>query len=102
MAWTAPRTYATGETITAAIFNADLRDNMLETAVAKSTAVGDITYASGLNVLQRTGIGSGGTSLQVRADLAGPQWTHNFAQIGESLLTSSATLWVWTTRPVPA
>lgn len=28
MAWTAPRTYVSGETLTAAILNADLRDNL--------------------------------------------------------------------------
>lgn len=29
MAWTAPRTYVTGEIVTASILNTDVRDNLL-------------------------------------------------------------------------
>jgi hypothetical protein len=37
MAWTAPRTWVEGETITAALLNTHLRDNMLETEAALAT-----------------------------------------------------------------
>jgi hypothetical protein len=53
MAWTAPRTYVTGEIVTAAILNADLRDNLLQTAPALVTTDGDIVVATAANTLKR-------------------------------------------------
>ena len=52
MAWTAPRTYVTAEVVTASILNTDLRDNLLETAPAKSTAADRIFISSGSNTLK--------------------------------------------------
>lgn len=51
MAWTAPRTWSTGETVTAAHMNAHVRDNLLETAPAKATTDGGIFVATGANAL---------------------------------------------------
>lgn len=53
MAWTAPRTWVTGEVITSAIMNQHIRDNFLETAPAKAQAAGDIFYATGPNAITR-------------------------------------------------
>ena len=74
MAWTAPTDKSTGDVITAAAWNALLgtSGDMSETAVAKVTTAGDITYATGANALTRLGIGSTGTVLTVAGGL--PTW----------------------------
>ena len=53
MAWTALRTYVTGEIITATILNTDHRDNLKETAPALVTTDGDMVVATGANALKR-------------------------------------------------
>lgn len=58
MAWSAPRTWVTGELVTAAIGNAHWRDNQLETAPAKVTTAGDIVVASGANAIKRLAMGA--------------------------------------------
>lgn len=52
MAWTAPRTWTTGELVTAAIMNTHVRDNELETAPAKAAANLELFEATGANALQ--------------------------------------------------
>lgn len=49
MTWTAPATAVTGNTLTAAFWNAQVRDNMLETAAATAAAAGDVVYADAAN-----------------------------------------------------
>lgn len=49
MAWTAPRTWVTSETVTAGIMNTHVRDNLLETAAATAAAAGDLVYADAAN-----------------------------------------------------
>lgn len=49
MTWTAPATAVTGNTLTAAFWNAQVRDNMLETAAATAASAGDIVYADAAN-----------------------------------------------------
>lgn len=57
MAWTAPRTWVTNETVTASHMNTHVRDNMLETAPAKATTSGGFIVTVGVNeVIQRTPI----------------------------------------------
>jgi len=56
MAWTAPRTYVTGEVVTAAILNTDVRDNLNETGPAKVTTDGDMLVATGLNAMERAAV----------------------------------------------
>lgn len=73
MAWTAPRTWVSGETLTAALMNTHVRDNLLETSAAKVTTAGDITYATGANALSRLGIGSAGALLVVGS--SAPRWS---------------------------
>ena len=53
MAWTTPRTWTTGEIVTAALFNTHLRDNLNVTAPAVMTAQGDLLYASAANAPAR-------------------------------------------------
>lgn len=55
MAWTAPMTAVTGNSFTAAQFNTYVRDNLLETAPAKSTTAGSLFVSQGSNtIVQRT------------------------------------------------
>ena len=49
MAWTAPRTWVTSETVTAAMMNTHVRDNFLETSAATAVAAGDLISADGAN-----------------------------------------------------
>jgi hypothetical protein len=59
MAWTTPRTWVTGETVTAALLNAHIRDNQRETSPFTVTTAGDLSYADGANSMNsRVGIGA--------------------------------------------
>ncbi len=49
MAWSAPATWVAGQVPTAAMLNAQVRDNLLETMPAKATANGSIFVGTGLN-----------------------------------------------------
>lgn len=51
MAWTVPLTAVANSTLTAAQWNASLRDNLLETAVAKATGSGQFFLATAANAL---------------------------------------------------
>lgn len=73
MAWTAPYTYTTGELVTASMLNADIRDNLLQTAPAKVTTAGDIVYATAASALARLGIGGANTLLHGGA--SAPAWS---------------------------
>ena len=53
MAWTTPRTWTTGEIVTAALLDTHLRDNLNVTAPAVMTAQGDLLYASAANAPAR-------------------------------------------------
>ena len=54
MAWTAPMTAVDGAIFTASQFNANIRDNFLETAPAKATTEGGYFTVNGLNsIVQR-------------------------------------------------
>ncbi len=72
--YTAPRTWVAGETVTAAIMNTHVRDNLLETLVAKVTTAGDIGYATAANALARLGIGTQGQVAVVNAAATAPSW----------------------------
>lgn len=49
MAWTAPMTAVANTAFTAAQFNTNVRDNLLETAPAKATAASRLIVTSGVN-----------------------------------------------------
>jgi hypothetical protein len=53
LAWTSPRTWASGYVVLAADLNTHLRDNLNVTAPAVMTTAGDIIYASGSNTPAR-------------------------------------------------
>lgn len=64
MAWTVPRTWVTGETVTAALMNAHIRDNFRETSPFTVTTAGDLSYADAANSMNsRLGIGAANSHL---------------------------------------
>src|SRR3990167_4205296 len=75
MAWTAPRTWVTAELVTAALLNAHVRDNLLESAAAKVTTKGDIVAATGANALARIAVGANTTiPIAASGEAAGVKW----------------------------
>jgi hypothetical protein len=95
MAWTAPRTWVTGELVSASLMNTHLRDNLLETCAATVTTAGDMTYADAANSMgSRLAIGSNG-SLMV-SNVTAPIWRFvgfdvNYADASTSQTTTSTT-----------
>jgi len=73
MAWTTPRTWVTGEVVTAALLNAQIKANMDLSAPAKLTTAGDMLYATGANATARLAKGTNGNILH-QASCA-PAWT---------------------------
>jgi hypothetical protein len=53
MAWTSPKTWASGYVVLASDLNTHLRDNLNVTAPAVMTTQGDVIYASGANTPAR-------------------------------------------------
>lgn len=51
MAWSAPITWTVNQTVTSTQLNAQIRDNMLETAPAKATASGRFFATTGVNTI---------------------------------------------------
>lgn len=87
--WTAPRTWTTGEIVTASILNTHVRDNLLETAVAKATAIG-LPYASGVNALTLLAAsGNGGKFIRFNAGATA---------VEAASVTSSASSLEWANR----
>jgi hypothetical protein len=84
MAWTAPRTWVTGETVTAALMNSAIRDNLLETSAATATTAGDLVYADAANSMgSRLGIGSGNGS-HLASTGSAPVWRSVGHLIGDA------------------
>lgn len=99
MAWTAPRTFVTGEVLTAAIFNTHLRDNLLMTAPALVTTKGDIVAATGANALSRLGVGTDGKFLRAASGQAtgllyDAVWVPICSNLGGVAITNGATIYV--------
>jgi len=76
MAWTDPRTWATGEVVTAALMNTHVRDNLNQCPAHIVTTAGDIVYATGDSALARLALGTGGYILHVGGSSA-PAWTNS-------------------------
>ena len=74
MAWTDPRTWVTGEVVTASLMNTFVRDALNECPAHKVTTAGDITYATGDSALARLALGSSGYILHVSG--SAPAWTN--------------------------
>lgn len=73
MAWSTPRTWVAGETITAAKLNT-IRDNLEETVPGVVAAAGDIIYATGANAIAILPIGSASQTLKVNSGATAPEW----------------------------
>lgn len=85
MAWTAPRTWVTSETVTAAIMNTHVRDNLLETVPALASS-GAMFYGDGANsVATISPLGTVGSFLV--SDGTVPKWR----AVGQSSTTGSGT-----------
>lgn len=65
MAWTSPKTFISGDVLTAAELNVHLRDNLNETAVAKATTAGRIFVASGANTVAQREVASSFTQASI-------------------------------------
>ncbi|MER7272811.1 hypothetical protein ABT344_31540 [Micromonospora carbonacea] len=62
MAWTTPLTAVSNAALTAAQWNASVRDNLLETAPAKASAAGRIFVSTGTNAISERAVGSASVS----------------------------------------
>lgn len=77
MAYTTPRTWVTGETVTASLLNTHVRDNFNATAVGVVTTKGDIAAATAANTLARVAVGANGAALVAdSAASAGVRWSN--------------------------
>lgn len=71
MAWTAPMTAVTNDVWTSAQFNANVRDNLLETMPGKATTAGALFTATGANAIaQRSAAAAVVNTSQTRANAA--------------------------------
>jgi len=76
MAWSTPRTWVTGETVTAALMNAHIRDQFRETSPFTVSAGGDLPYADAANSMNsKLAIGASGRTLV--SDGSAPVWREN-------------------------
>ena len=85
MAWTTPKTWASGYVVLAADLNTHLRDNLNVTAPAVLTTAGDILYASGANTPAR--LAKSTTSTQYLANTGtsnAPAWNEAALATGVS------------------
>src|SRR3990167_11504218 len=74
MAWTSPRTWVTGETVTAALLNTHVRDNL--NALMVVTTKGDIAVATAAQTLTRLAVGADGDVLVAdSAATPGVRWS---------------------------
>lgn len=64
MAWTTPLTAVANATLTAAQWNASVRDDLLETAPAKATTAGRIFVATGANTIAERAISANAIATQ--------------------------------------
>jgi hypothetical protein len=85
MAWTTPKTWASGYVVLASDLNTHLRDNLNVTAPAVLTTAGDILYASGANTPAR--LAKSTTSTQYLANTGtsnAPAWNEVALDTGVS------------------
>lgn len=97
MAWTAPRTWVIGETVTAALMNAEIRDNFLETSTATVTTAGDLVYADAANSMgSRLAIGAANTHLVSTG--SAPVWRGITTDVDSGSATTTSTSYVTLTN----
>lgn len=90
MAWSSPRTWTTGELVTAAIMNTHVRDNFNQTAPALVTTKGDLVIATAANALARFPVSANNDSYPVADSAASTGW--NWSQRADAGNNVSATL----------
>lgn len=88
MVWNAPATVTTGQVMTSAFWNQQVRDNMLETSAAVVTTAGDIAYADAANSMgAKMGIGSAGGRVVSTGSI--PVWRYTDGMIGDTTYTGT-------------
>lgn len=101
MAWTAPATATTGQNVTAAFWNAQIRDNFLETSAATVTTAGDLVYADAANSMgSRLAIGAATTHLV--SDGSAPVWRAIATDVGTGSDTGVSTTYVTLAAAAPS
>lgn len=80
MAWTAPRTWTTSELVSAALMNAQVRDNLLLTLPGIVTTAGDLGYGTAANATARLAIGAAGEVLRTNSGATAPEWAAPIAR----------------------
>lgn len=88
-------TWVALETVTAALLNTHLRDNLLETAPAKASAQGDIFYATAANAIARLAKGTKYQMLRMNSGATAPEWANGpvwIPKTADESVTSSTTL----------
>lgn len=81
MAWNTPRTFVTGEVITATILNTNVRSNLNASAAGVASAVGDSFYASAANVVSPLALGSIYQQLTVNSAGTAPAWAEGYSPL---------------------
>jgi hypothetical protein len=97
MAWTAPITWVGGQVPTAALLNAQLRDNLLETMPAKATTEGQIFVGNGPNsITTRIPAAAQVSALETRSSTT----YGNLATVGPSVTVTHGTYAIifWSAR----
>lgn len=89
MAWTTPVTAVAGTLLTAAQWNASLRDNLLETAPAKATTSGRIFVATGANSIAQREVKQGQVLSQ---ETTGSTSYTDITTVGPSVTVTTGTL----------
>mgnify|MGYP001616542960 FL=1 len=74
MAFTAWRTWTTNELVSAALLNAQIRDNGIAGVPDIFTTAGDIAYATAADTAARLGIGTALQLLRTNAGATAPEW----------------------------
>lgn len=94
MAWTAPMTAADNTTFTAAQFNANVRDNLLETEGAKATTAGRFFITTGANAIAEREIKNSVVTTAETQNTSGV-WG-DLATVGPQVtITTGASAMVW-------
>lgn len=102
MSWVSPRTWTTGEIVSAAMMNG-LRDALLESAPAKATTAGQLFRATGAGSIAALDIGSAGQQLRVNAAGTAPEWggfvgARVYLTGGQNMSTATATVLSFTSE----
>lgn len=90
MVWSTPRTWASGELVTAGNMNTYISDDLRETGVAKVAAAGDLVYGSAANAFTRLAIGAANKRLGVTGGV--PVWGDACDVLGPAILSTNTTI----------